>query len=91
MNAPVTLHPFGADEYVAVFQPGDVIRHLSLCPQAKVIAQLGTVDANELVYQALGLLLESWEPEQLPEDLDLAELAVADPAFLPALRTRLAS
>ncbi|WP_163505887.1 hypothetical protein [Fodinicola acaciae] len=90
MEAPLTLHPFGDDEYVAVFQPGDVIRHLSLCPQAKVIAQLGAVDADELVHQALELLLESWEPEQLPEDLDLAELAIADPAFLPALRTRLA-
>ena len=89
MDSRVTLHPFGDGEYLAVLQPHDVLRHLILCRQAQVIAQLAPIDPDEIVDQALALLLEKCQPDDLPEDLNLADLAGADPGFLPELRARL--
>jgi hypothetical protein len=89
MDSPVVLHPYGIGEYLAVIQPGDVLRHLTLRPQERVVAQLGPVDPDDVVHHALMLLLETWIPEELPDDLDLADLALADPEFLPELRSRL--
>ena len=89
MESLVEVHPYGIGQYLAVIQPGDVIRRLVLSLDEPVVELFGPIDPDDLVHQALVLLLESWIPEELPHDLDLADLAVADPDFLPELRARL--
>jgi hypothetical protein len=91
MTVQIVVEPAGGGEFAVEVNDGDSVAAVTVVASERFLADLDVPDApvDEIVREAVGLLLDRRPAAALGEDVDLEELAGDDEEFVAELQSRL--